>query len=363
MSFSEPTARRLCAVLLVDSPEHARPLLADALSEDPSFLLWTRSVTAAGEAESLSDDALADWLASRLTEVLQAARFEAAEGFAELLPLLAEKTARLKALQTDFNAAVQHEKLSALAEFAAGAGHEINNPLTVIAGRAQLLLHEETDPERRHALALMNTQAMRVYEMIADMMLFARPPQPHPVKVDVPRLFDEVVRQMQPQANRQETVLNSPLLPGEGQGVRAELPEHGLQPRPHPSPLRAPTEGWSGEGTCESIEITADPVQLMVALKALVQNSLEALGSGGHVELELRASPAEIEILVRDDGPGVPPEVRPHVFDPFYSARQAGRGLGLGLAKVWRIVTNHGGRITLDNQPGPGAIFSIILPR
>ncbi len=81
-------------------------------------------------------------------------------------------------LRCAFDAALEAEKLEALAEFAAGAGHEINNPLTVISGRAQLLLRDEKDPERRRTLALIRAQAVRVNEMIADMRLFARPPEP-----------------------------------------------------------------------------------------------------------------------------------------------------------------------------------------
>ena len=65
---------------------------------------------------------------------------------------------------------------------------------------------------------------------------------------------------------------------------------------------------------------------------------------------------------VRDDGPGIRPEERHHIFDPFYSARQAGRGLGLGLSKAWRIITNHGGQIEVESEPGHGATFTIVLP-
>ena len=72
-------------------------------------------------------------------------------------------------------------KLEALAEFAAGAGHEINNPATTIAGRATLLLRDETDPIRRQALKTIGGQAYRIRDMIGDLMLFARPPEPQPV--------------------------------------------------------------------------------------------------------------------------------------------------------------------------------------
>ena len=69
-----------------------------------------------------------------------------------------------------------------------------------------------------------------------------------------------------------------------------------------------------------------------------------------------------VEISVRDDGPGIPDEVRRHIFDPFYSGRAAGRGLGFGLPKCWRIVTNHEGRIEVDSQLGRGTSFRITLP-
>jgi signal transduction histidine kinase len=69
-----------------------------------------------------------------------------------------------------------------------------------------------------------------------------------------------------------------------------------------------------------------------------------------------------IEITIADNGPGIPPEVRPKIFDPFFSGREAGRGLGFGLSKAWRIVTMHGGTIDVRATPGGGATFVITLP-
>lgn len=243
----------------------------------------------------------------------------------ELLSTLAAKLARLAELEAHFAESLEHEKLQSLAEFAAGAGHEINNPLAVIAGRAQLFLREEKDPERRRGLALINAQAMRVYEMIADLRLFARPPAPERKNVDLSGLAQGVLEELAPRAAEQETSLKC-------QGPPAAL--------------------------C----VEADPVQLTVALKALVTNAIEALGSGGHVEVELGSGEAEVWIRVVDDGPGIAPEERKRIFDPFFSARQAGRGLGMGLAKCWRIVTNHGGRMEVESQPGHGTAFTIRLP-
>ncbi len=106
----------------------------------------------------------------------------------------------------------------------------------------------------------------------------------------------------------------------------------------------------------------------MVALRALVQNAFESLGHHGSVTVTVRRSDAGPQIAVADDGPGFAPDVRRHIFDPFYSARQAGRGLGMGLSKCWRIARQHGGRLDVESPAGPdragrGATFTITLPQ
>src|SRR2546425_8106692 len=87
-------------------------------------------------------------------------------------------------------------KLAALAEFAAGAGHEINNPVATIVGRAELLLKDETNPERRQALLTIGAQALRVRDMIGDLMLFARPPKPEPQSLDLDEVVEDVLRKL-----------------------------------------------------------------------------------------------------------------------------------------------------------------------
>jgi len=194
-------------------------------------------------------------------------------------------------------------------------------------------------------------QAFRAHEMIADLMLFARPPTLRPAAVDLAKLADTVVAEMHDQAREQDTQI-----------------------------VRSGDEG--------PLLATVDPTQIAVALKALVQNSLEAVRTGGSVEVsaELGTWSAEQAIppphfphappiaphsvlrtphfllSVTDTGPGIPPEIRPHIFDPFFSGREAGRGLGLGLSKAWRIVELHGGQILVDSEASQGARFTIVLP-
>src|SRR6187401_1505053 len=108
---------------------------------------------------------------------------------------------------SDFATALESAKLRALYHFAYGLSHEINNPLANIATRAQTLLVDEKDPDRRRKLATIVQQAFRAHEMIADLMLFARPPSMKPEAVDLAKLADTIVAELAEQAREQGTIL------------------------------------------------------------------------------------------------------------------------------------------------------------
>ena len=224
---------------------------------------------------------------------------------------------------------LEREKLASLRQFAYGLSHEINNPLTNIATRAQMLLADERDPSRRKALETINAQAFRAFEMLADLMLFAHPPCLQRTEFDARELLQEIQQQFAPAALEQGTRILVDDVP-------ADVPR-----------------------------ITADRTQLASALAALVKNSLEALRTGGEVALSVSISETEPQMItftVADNGPGIPPEIRRHLFDPFFSGREAGRGLGLGLCKAWRIAELHRGALQVTSPPGQGAQFSLSLP-
>ena len=251
-----------------------------------------------------------------------------------LLPALLQKLARLRELEDDFQKTLETEKLESLKALAYGASHEINNPLANISTRAQTLLREETDPERRRKLAVINGQAFRAHELIADMMLFAHPPELRRTSVDLTAMVDEVIAEIALEAEDQGTAI---------QRVTSDDP----------------------------VNAAVDGSHLAVALRALCRNSLEAISTGGRVDIFVQPSaPPEdsdggawVEILVSDTGPGIPLQARGHLFDPYFSGREAGRGLGLGLSKSWRIVNEHGGRIDVDSGTERGTTFAIRLPR
>lgn len=241
-----------------------------------------------------------------------------------------QKLTRLEELETNFSGALERAKLAAIYHLAYGLSHEFNNPLANISSRAQTLLIDEKDPERRRKLATINAQAFRAHEMIADLMLFAKPPRLEKREVDLPELLSGIVAEMLALASEQDSKL----------AYEAT--------------------------TAATHKISADPTHLTEAIKAVIKNGLEALGQGGSIAITLEnLSPNDdnsVAIVIHDSGPGITDAARRHLFDPYFSGREAGRGLGLGLSKCWRIIDEHGGRIDVASDANAGATFRLILP-
>lgn len=223
---------------------------------------------------------------------------------------------------------LNRRKQDSLIEFAAGAGHEINNPVAAISGRVQLLLKDETDPKRRESLVKIGAQAMRISQMIGDTMQYAEPPPLHPTRCELGACVKTILEKL---------------------GSR--LQEQGTQVK-----LTRPEEVW----------ITADENQLLTVIAELLTNSLNALGQGGVINIAIAnpddAPPGFATLEIADNGPGLTELDRRCLFDPFYSGRQAGRGLGFGLCKCWRIVTQHGGAVEVNSVPWVQTAVTTLWP-
>jgi signal transduction histidine kinase len=222
------------------------------------------------------------------------------------------------------------QKLRALAEFASGAGHEINNPLAVISGQAQYLLGQETDPARQKALRTIIAQTQRVHQILRELMQFARPPRPQKAAVDLPGLVREVA---------------------------ASLGEQAAQANVHLACADA-----------EPIRVHADPDQMRTALTCLVRNAVEAAAASGHADawagVRLDTSvPDQVDVIVENSGAGPDLPQREHLFDPFYSGRAAGRGRGLGLPTAWRLAREQGGDVHFAGVTAGRTRFVMSLPR
>lgn len=282
------------------------------------------------------------------TKLAILARWSAAMAVVDLLALARRLDDAARQAQR-FRQELAQEKLMALRDLAYGASHEINNPLANIATRAQGLIRDELDPERRRSLAVIASQALRAHTMIADMMLFAKPPALRCARVELDDLPQRIIEELSARAAEQGSTLAIAAAGNHAEGIAGQA-AGGTAATAEPAPMSA--------------SVWADRDQLLVALRALVENALEALGRGGRVEIAVWTSPdCMCGFRVTDTGPGVPAEARSRLFDPYYSGREAGRGLGLGLCKAWRIATDHGGRLSLDEQFSPGARFVLELPR
>ena len=264
--------------------------------------------------------------AAMLEEVKHGAKFPACGDF---LKQILDRLVRLEELEDDFASSLQQEKIAALKQLAYGASHQINNPLGNIATRSQTLMRGETDPERRRQLAMIVSQAFRAHDMISDMMLFAHPPTLRPESVSLYDLACQAVGDLQAIADQQQTSIR-------------------LQ--------------------CEAdfTDLFADADHLVMLLKALCQNALEACRVRGQVTVAIDRCELDgksfVRVDVSDDGPGLSEAARRHLFDPFYSGREAGRGLGLGLSKAWTIARLHMGKIEVCDGEDGGTKFSVFLP-
>lgn len=232
--------------------------------------------------------------------------------------------------ESEFQQRLLREKLASLREFAYGASHELNNPLFNISSRAQLLLRDERDPERRRKLATIYAHALRASEMINDMALAAQPPRPTLVDTNIVEIIKEVVGELERLA-RDDGIEIALFLRGD-----------------------------------EAIIVQGDAVQLGVAIREVVINACEALrrgDRGGHVELSLAVNDDHVGVVIHDNGPGLDARARRHLFDPFFSGYESGRGLGFGLTKCWQIIDAHAGEIIVDSEAGSGTTFTLRLPR
>jgi putative nucleotidyltransferase with HDIG domain len=248
---------------------------------------------------------------------------------AVLTESLAAANRELGALQQQL---VRAKSLASVGEMAAGAAHEMNNPLAIMCGRAQLMAARLTDPALKQDATLIATQGERLSQIITDMMEFARPQQPRPAACNAETIAGEAVQIAAERAN---------LAPA---SIQLDV-----------SPNLPPA--------------TADARQIRNALAEILLNALQATRAvegrdAGKVAMQVRFDPLDSQLIfqVRDEGIGMTPEVIKHAFAPFFSAKAAGRNRGMGLAKALRWVENHGGTIRLDSRPNFGTTAVLLLP-
>ncbi|MHB8418933.1 MAG: two-component system sensor histidine kinase NtrB [Myxococcales bacterium] len=211
--------------------------------------------------------------------------------------------------------------LASLGELSAGLAHEIRNPLAALSGAVQMLASSPTNPEDARLLELVLRESAHLGKLVADFLTFARPPPPSLREGDLGALVGECCLAFEAEAAKAGKTLSRRLQPAHAR---------------------------------------FDPDQLRQVVDNLLRNALEAISGGGHIEVSVEATEAGSVVTVEDDGPGVPPEIAPHLFEPFFTTKE--KGTGLGLALVARIVGAHGGTVDLETQERRGARFVVRLP-
>jgi signal transduction histidine kinase len=221
------------------------------------------------------------------------------------------------------------QRLAAFGRLAAGIVHELNNPLVAVVTYSDHLLERrrgrDLDPGDAEKLRRIRDAGERIQRLARDLITYARPSADRPEPLDLGVLLDQVAR------------MCDPALRDARARVRLEL-------------APAPT-------------ILGGRAGLLQVFVNLVTNAAQALPpEGGTVTLALGQEGDELVARVADDGKGMPPDVRARVFEPFFSTKEGGRGVGLGLSIVHGIVTRHGGTITVASEPGQGTVFTVRLP-
>jgi signal transduction histidine kinase len=218
------------------------------------------------------------------------------------------------------------ERLATTGELAAGMAHEIRNPLAAIVNATALLTDEAglTPEERSATVAALRTEARRLNRILSDFLQFARPQRARRAPGDIREVVQHVsalIRDDRSRASRVDVkVAVDPAVP----------------------------------------RFSFDRDQVTQVLWNVALNGVQAMNGRGRLSLDVAREASHVALAVSDTGPGIPDDVRPRVFEPFYSGKPNGSGLGLTIAE--RIVVAHGGRIDIDSSPGGGTRVTLRFP-
>jgi PAS domain S-box-containing protein len=220
----------------------------------------------------------------------------------------------------------QSQKMEAIGQLAGGIAHDFNNMLTAITGYAELLGYSFAEGDSRlDDIGELKRAAAHAAGLTRQLLAFSRKQTLLPQRLDA----NEVVSGLEPMLRR--TI-------GDQIEITLEL-EPGLA------------------------QVEADPDQLTQVVLNIALNARDAMPEGGRLTISTSAVDAGVAIVVSDTGTGMDEETLEHIFEPFFTTKDTGKGTGLGLATVYGVVSQSGGRIEVESQPGAGSTFRVLLPR
>lgn len=235
---------------------------------------------------------------------------------------MAEQLGKLHELEAELR---RHDRLSALGQAAMVIAHEVRNPLGIIKTSTEVVRNRaKLGGAEEKMLGYVIDEVRRIETLVRDFLDFAQPKPPLKVEMPLRAVIDRVAAIAAPEFSRQKVELMI-------------------------------------EDKSEAATILGDPDQLHQACLNLVLNAIDAMPDGGLIHASVSATHETVSLTIRDEGPGVPEAIRPEVFNPFFTTKA--KGTGLGLAKVQTVAEAHGGTVTCVCEPGRGAAFTVTLPR
>jgi signal transduction histidine kinase len=218
------------------------------------------------------------------------------------------------------------ERLTSMGRLAAGVAHEIRNPLNAVSIIVQRLKAEfvpgEGSEEYITLLTTVRNEIARMGSIIESFLRYARPPKLEFSRVRIEEIISEAMQVIAEKARQRRVAFEIEITPG--------------------------------------LLCRCDPDQFKQALLNLLLNAVDAIVEDGAIFIRAHREDREVVIHISDTGPGIPEEILPKIFDPYFTTKDS--GTGLGLSEVHRIVTAHGGRINVENASSGGALFTLIMP-
>lgn len=245
---------------------------------------------------------------------------------ARLYQLLNDKlTLTLEELKTAENKLIQAARLAALAKISQGVAHEVRNPIMVIGGFAHRLRKLSPPGDKTQEICqLILAEVDKLSRMVQQIEEFSNLPEPHLRPTNMNELMETVLQESAPAMAKQEIRVETRIAP--------DLPP-----------------------------IFVDESLIRSALHHFLDNAREAMMAGGVLEVAVQSTSKHLEIKLRDTGGGIDPVDQPYIFDPFFSTKP--QGTGMGLTAAHRIISDHQGEIHIDSRPGKGTEIRILLPR
>ena len=287
--------------------------------ETVGVLLWETS----SEAEQYSDQ-LQEMQAFASDAALALRQQQQRESQAVLCEQLAEVNLLLQQSQQEL---LRKRSLAAVGEMACGAAHEMNNPLAIVVGRAQLLAGSEEDAKRKEMLEAIERHGRDASDIITELLSVAQATEPNRASVNVREVIGDAVRMCEEKAEV------------EGIKIEAQLPS-------------------------DLPDVNVDATQMALALAELVSNSIFSYGEpGGVVKITASCDDWQEKVIIKvsDNGCGMDADVLDKAFAPFFSARPAGRGRGLGLTRCNQLIDSNGGTVTLASESDGGTCAKVEL--